>query len=267
MIFFLLLFLQNLNDPELVSLGEKVFSKSCAVGYCHGVGGTAGKGPRLKGRSFQAEYVYRVTRDGIPDSAMPSWNDRLSEREIWAVVGYILSLSDLTEKPTDVSEIPSEATAEKAFFDSSPPPTLKGKALFFDATKKNTRCSTCHAMEGRGIGIGPNLKETAKINLSMDRIQASHSQHTLIVNLQDGESFLALRSEETPEFIRLYDLTLPPPVLRSFKQEEILSLRPTNKWSHKSMLANYTSQELTEIIEYLLWVRFSQKKAVPESVQ
>ena len=34
MIFFLLLFLQNLNDPELVSLGEKVFSKSCAVGYC-----------------------------------------------------------------------------------------------------------------------------------------------------------------------------------------------------------------------------------------
>ena len=254
MICLLLLLSQNLTDPELISLGEEIFAQSCSVGYCHGAAGTAGRGPRLKGHSFQAEYVYRVTRDGIPDSAMPGWANRLSDREIWAVVGYVLSLSDSTETTSSLDMPPGVGPAAFSPF-SGPPQARAGQDLFFDATKGTTRCSTCHAMGGRGIAIGPNLEKSSESDLSIPRIRSTGSHHVLTARLQDGESFPALRFGQTDDQARLYDLTLPPPVLRTFGRGEIQSLRSASDWSHDSVVKSYTDRELEKIIHYFIWLR------------
>ena len=69
-----------------VATGEKIFAQSCSVGYCHGAAGAAARGPRLRGRAFDKNYLYGVIRDGIPKSAMPAWKDRFKEDEIRATV-------------------------------------------------------------------------------------------------------------------------------------------------------------------------------------
>ena len=257
MICLLLLLSQNLTDPEVVSMGEKIFAQSCSVGYCHGTAGTAGRGPRLQGRSFQAEYVYQVTRDGIPESAMPGWADRLSDREIWAVVGYVLSLSESPDSTSSLDMPPGDGPAAFSPF-SGPPRARAGLDLFFDATKGTTRCSNCHAMAGRGIAIGPNLEQAAESDLSIARIRSSRSRHVLSAHLKDGESFPALRFGQDQDYIRLYDLTLPPPVLRTLDRAQIESLRSAGDWSHDSAAKSYTNGELEKIIHYLMWLRSSR---------
>ena len=87
------LVLLALQLPPPVEQGSKLFAKSCATGYCHGAEGAAARGPRLKGRQFERAYLVKVTRDGIPSSAMPAWKERLSVAEIEAVVDYIVHLN------------------------------------------------------------------------------------------------------------------------------------------------------------------------------
>src|SRR2546423_1351867 len=80
-----------------IARGEKIFAQSWSVGYCHGVAGAAGRGPRLRGRTFSKDYLLNVTREGIPTSAMPAWKGRLKDDEIHAVVEYVASLSSATD--------------------------------------------------------------------------------------------------------------------------------------------------------------------------
>ena len=86
MIALALLMAQSVAVPAAGARGEQIFAQNCSVGYCHGIAGVAGRGPRLRGRSFAKDYLYNVTRDGIPSSAMPAWKDRLKEDDIRAVV-------------------------------------------------------------------------------------------------------------------------------------------------------------------------------------
>src|ERR1700730_16699429 len=46
---------QNLTD--VLKQGEQVFAKSCATGYCHGIGGGPSSAPRLAGRGFDQAYI------------------------------------------------------------------------------------------------------------------------------------------------------------------------------------------------------------------
>src|SRR5207247_142081 len=41
-----------------VAAGEKIFALQCSVGYCHGAAGAAARGPRLRGRTFDKNYLY-----------------------------------------------------------------------------------------------------------------------------------------------------------------------------------------------------------------
>ena len=50
------------NLPEVLKQGEKVFSETCATGYCHGVRGTPAGAPRLVGRGFDTG-VHHQHRD------------------------------------------------------------------------------------------------------------------------------------------------------------------------------------------------------------
>ena len=56
---------------------------------------------------------------------MPAWKDRLSEKEIWEVVAYILTLSKLTSDSADspqVSATPQLRSDRKAPVTAGSPP-------------------------------------------------------------------------------------------------------------------------------------------------
>ncbi len=250
----LLLAAQNLVDPSVIARGEKIFAQNCSVGYCHGVAGAAGRGPRLRGRTLDNKYLYKVTHDGIPNSAMPAWKDRLGEEDIRAVVAYVASLATATGEPPATNPMPPGTGPATISPFKGPAQAGRGYVEFFSATRE-THCGTCHTVGGRGIGIGPDL---ARLGAKSPKeiaaaIRGTQSRHVLTAKLSDGEVFPALRSEQTEEQIRLYDLTAPPPVLRSLQRSEIASLTENPGWSHRVIAKDYTAAQLADIIAYIRW--------------
>ncbi len=84
--------------------GAVLFQKNCVI--CHGERGD-GRGIRSQAfstrprdftdRSWRERttprHVYYAIREGVRDTAMPSWRS-MSEQESWEVVAYILSLAE-----------------------------------------------------------------------------------------------------------------------------------------------------------------------------
>ena len=260
MIWLLFLLVQGVSEENMISRGEKIFAQNCSVGYCHGVGGTAGAGPRLRGRELDKDYLHQVIGEGIPRSAMPGWKGRLSDQDVLAVASYVMSLSSATEPIPPTDEMPAEA--EPAVFTdfSGPPQTRPGRDLFFDATR-GTRCATCHSLGGWGISIGPDLtrvesKDPARL---LSLIRGDRSLHVLTARLESGEVFPALRAAQNEQWVKLYDLTSPLPVLRTLEHSEITSIVPAEDWRHESVVHNYQNEELETIIPYLQWVTSAKK--------
>ena len=81
-----------------ISIGGVVYAQSCANQNCHGDQGKAGKAPALAQRGFKRGYVMKVTRQGIPETAMPGWEKQLPVEDLEAVVSYVISLQGATAK-------------------------------------------------------------------------------------------------------------------------------------------------------------------------
>ena len=244
-----LLLAQSAAVPAAVARGEQIFAQNCSVGYCHGVAGAAGRGPRLRGRSFAKDYLYNVTREGIPSSAMPAWKDRLKDGDIRAVVEYVASLASATDPAPPANPMPPGAgpTALPSF--KGPAAAARGRELFFDPAREN--CGVCHQVGGRGIAIGPDLD--AKRQIALSDVEATRSPHVVTAKLKSGEEFPALPGERNENQVRLCDLSLAPPVLRTFVPSEVAALVPTSAWRHSDFVRDYSCPELEAIVVYLRW--------------
>jgi mono/diheme cytochrome c family protein len=248
MIVLALLLAQAAADPAPVARGERIFAQSCSVGYCHGVAGAAGRGPRLRGRSFAKDYLYSVIRDGIPSSAMPAWKSRLKDDDIHAVVEYVASLATATDAAPPANPMPpGVGPASQPVFNGTPQ-AARGRALFSDPVREN--CGVCHAVGGRGIAIGPDLTDSSAL---LSRIHSTESHHVLTASLQSGEQFPALLASQTDGEVRLYDLTSLPPVLRTFARPQVASLAQNSAWRHDDVSKNYSAAELEDVVAYLRW--------------
>ncbi len=241
---------QSAAQPAAIARGEKIFAQSCSVGYCHGAAGAAGRGPRLRGRTFPKDYLDNVIRDGIPSSAMPAWKNRLKDDEIRAVVEYIASLSSATDPAPPANPMPPGVGPAATVGFNGPPQAGRGHVLFFDLTRQN--CGICHSVGGRGVAIGPDLVGKSAEGILND-IHATRSRHVLTAKLTNGEEFPALLAEQNGNAIRLYDLTIAPPVLRSFDRAEVASLVQNPSWRHEGFVKDYSSAELEDVVEYLRW--------------
>ena len=231
-----------------VPRGERIFGQSCSVGYCHGVAGAAGRGPRLRGRSFAKDYLYTVIRDGIPSSAMPAWKDRLKDDDIRAVVEYVASLATAADAAPPANPMPPGVGPATQPDFNGPPQAARGRALFSDPVRES--CSICHAVGGRGIAVGPDLTAAPEL---LNRLHATASRHVLTASLQSGEQFPALLVSQTGDEVRLYDLTSIPPVLRTFAGSQVVSLAQNPAWRHEDLAKTYSAAELGDIVAYLRW--------------
>jgi alcohol dehydrogenase (cytochrome c) len=81
------------STDDDVQTGMRIFAGKCAV--CHGSGGSGWKAPSLNRPGYKHGdsdlAIYKVLRDGIPDTAMIAPNLSFAER--WQVVGYLRTLS------------------------------------------------------------------------------------------------------------------------------------------------------------------------------
>ena len=139
----------------------------------------------------------------------------------------------------------------------------RGRELFASSAK-TTACSTCHALAGIGTAVGPDLRKMA----------ADAPPHGLVLtilmtmteNVQlvktAGGSFPAILSQKTDDGSEFWDLSQTPPVARKLPSKQILSMERDQKWQHPPTGAEYTAQELADIIGFLRWAATGSVKEV-----
>jgi mono/diheme cytochrome c family protein len=214
---------------SMLTRGAEIFRTSCAVAYCHGAEGTAGRAPQLAGRAFNARDLSNVIRGGKAGAGMPGFSQQLKSEDIEAVTQYVLSLSGSAGVGAAVLK---SADAEM------PPAVRKGRALF-DAVRTGG-CGRCHEIGDRGSPVGPDLRTP------------SHT-HVVTASPVDEDPFPAVLIEQTPARVRVYDLSARLPVLRTFVAGQV-RITLGSAWLHSTAVQDYSAAELEAIAAYLRWV-------------
>lgn len=261
----------DFSDPQVTGLGRTIFAKKCSVGYCHGKGGRAGRGPRLRGRKFSRDYVFKVITEGVPSSSMAGWKDRLSDEQIWSTVAYIETLADLEPGATDSTAaeefanltFATEASAQTAPADSNTPAAIvgdpaRGKELFYDLSD-TLNCASCHKINSHKPAVGPDLAQIADKpakdllkDIVLPDALVPQSGQLFGLTTGDGEQLEVIRMGESTTRIKVYVVSTLPPVLRSIKKDQVLSLQPKHRSAMPQTYGqHYTLKQLLDIISFL----------------
>jgi cytochrome c553 len=239
LILFVSLLASGAFAQDVAARGADVYVKSCATGYCHGTKGAGGGAPRLASRGFDEAYIGRVIRLGITGTPMPAFGTTLSRVDLLAVIAYVGSLNGITPNPNlVVPRGPPQRTL--------PPEAARGRALFYEATRGFGRCSTCHLVDSLGIAITDLI---AKIPASTAALRELATPKVITASV-DGESFPALVLSKGVTQVKVYDLTLAPPVLRVFPAASV-KIQEGGTWRHAAVIESYTDAELEGILAFL----------------
>jgi cytochrome c oxidase cbb3-type subunit 3 len=184
-------------DPAAVRTGGALFRERCAE--CHGSDAKGVQGhdlTRLWTSGATDERVFQTIRAGVPSTLMPS--SSAPDDEVRAIVSYLHSLNEV-----NAGTAPAEkATAETARGDTEP-----GERLFWST------CGSCHAVNGRGGRLGPDLSRIA-LTLSREALTrairaptASTGSPYQAVTLvtRDGQRIRGARKSEDAFSIQIMD--------------------------------------------------------------
>lgn len=268
---------QQSDQSANIEAGRRIFTGSCSMGYCHGLGGVGGGGPKLAGRKFSVRYLTQVITEGVPETTMPGFKSSLSKEQLGNLILYVQSLASSTATesnqpvvqehlPTSGSNaaVPTEtAGPSKAIVLTAEDRELMGDAasgrtLFFDSSQA-TNCRACHSIGGRGSKIGPDLADIASKpakdilqSISEPNARVEEKYATLTLTLKDGSKVTGIKRDEDTTTIRLYDTSSLPPISRSFLKAEIARME-TLKTS--AMPADYATKlsrkQLLDLVGFL----------------
>ncbi len=248
----------RLKDPQAIAEGERLFATGCASGYCHGAGGVGGGGPRLRGKQFQPDYLFKIISNGIVGTPMIAFKTELSEDQIWKVVAYVMS-DGKTSAPAS-APVASERAPEPATTPGAAVEVAAGKRLFFDSSHPSQQgsCSACHAYQGEGATIGPDLSSVARqspkqllLGIVMPQTKPGSAYAIIKITLKGGDEVVGIKKEEDAESIRLYDITELPAVLRTIQRSDVARTEAVNRSPHRDYASAYTLKQLLEIIAFL----------------
>jgi hypothetical protein len=145
--------------------------------------------------------------------------------------------------------LPTVQGQEKA----APTPQIERGRELFTNSKKGVACKTCHSLWGLGTAIGPNLSNMASNGSVHSIVMTMHmtmTEHVYRVGTATN-SFPGILKQKYGNRSEYYDLSQIPPVLRTLYANQIVSLERDEKWRHPPAMANYTSQELSDIVAFL----------------
>ncbi|HTS61677.1 MAG TPA: c-type cytochrome [Candidatus Acidoferrales bacterium] len=223
--------------------GAQLYRSNCAIPYCHGPEGTAGRAPRLAGHRYNVNGMFKVITWGIPGTGMPEFTTRLKSGEIADLVAYLMTLGGSPAAPAPVATAPPRPWTAEA---------RAGRALFFDAARTGA-CGSCHELDGWGVPVGPDLARLPPERFHDLREVAARR---VVTARPAGEApFAAVVVERTDARVRVYDLTAEIPVLRSFPASSV-AVEPGAGWRHAR---NYTAGELEIVAGYLRWLARPEK--------
>jgi len=246
----------SLGTPAVVARGDQLFAQGCAVGYCHGTAGTAARSPRLRGRTFERDYLVKVLRDGIPNSAMPAWGDRLTDDDINALVAYIQSLATASSEGPAPAETASLAPPVAVKESELTPEVRQGRELFYDPQRLQ-RCSNCHRLQGIGTSVGVDLAKLSKQQLAADAVNSlryGRPRRVRGIVMKDGDRFAAVVVDRGATETRVYDLKGVPPVFRNLQNTEIQAIQQQSGWRHALAVQGYTTEDLKAVWAFVNWV-------------
>jgi mono/diheme cytochrome c family protein len=223
-----------------VERGARLYRAHCAIPYCHGPDGTAGRAPRLIGHHYNVNAMFKVISWGIPGTGMPQFTTILKTEEISELVAYAMTLAGPAAAPSRALVAPPRALSTEA---------RQGRALFFDAARTGP-CGSCHELDEWGVPVGPDLAALAPDRINDLRTVATRRVGT--ARPAGGQPFPALLVERTETRVRVYDLTAPLPVLRTFAAAGF-TIAPGSTWRHEQVTGIYTRRELETIAAYLRW--------------
>jgi len=150
---------------------------------------------------------------------------------------------------------------------TAPTPQIeRGRQLFTNASK-GVACKTCHQLGGVGTAIAPDLTTMASYGSVHGLVMTMHmtmTEHVLRVKTNIS-SFPGILKQKYADRVEYYDLSQIPPVVRTLLTREIVSTERDTKWHHPPAKANYTAQELADIIAYLKFATLGSKQEVAAS--
>ncbi len=92
------------DDAATIELGKERFGEKCG-GFCHGAGGKGARAPCLICGKFKHgetdDAIARNISDGIPNTAMGAFSDKLNGDEVKAIVAF---LRDAQKKKAEAAQ-------------------------------------------------------------------------------------------------------------------------------------------------------------------
>ena len=261
----------NLDDPQVIRSGRTDFARNCAVGYCHGKEGRPNRGPRLRGRRLERDYLFRVIRDGIPRSSMRGWKQTLTDSQIWGLVAYIEVLAPLGPGDPDPYAAAATTVADPAPADVVASPVIEdptagnlvgdpaaGEQLFFDGSR-DFYCGACHQVAGVGGLVGPDLTSLGErspraifIDTIMPGSYVAPGGELHRLTTVGGAELDVIPAGETRTRIKVYNVGSFPPVLRSFRRDQVREVRPLARSGMPSIyVERYTLKQLLDLVAFL----------------
>lgn len=127
----------------------------------------------------------------------------------------------------------------------------RGRTLF-EKSSKGTPCATCHKMAGIGTAVGPDLKNLC--SAVGPRAIAQSIQMSMTAYVQEvktaGETFPGFVQQKTADEVDVWDLSQTPPTLKKLAAKDV-SMVNNSTWKHPGATADYTPQELADLIAFL----------------
>ncbi len=271
---------QQSNQNASIEAGRRLYVGSCSMGYCHGLNGSGGGGPKLAGRKLSVRYLTQVINNGVEETTMPAFKDRLTKEQLADLIAYLQTLTtananESTTEPGAQEHLPTsgnKAAAQSETAASSKPVAVaitaddrelmgnaaSGRELFF-GTNETTNCRVCHTVKGIGGLIGPDLTSlTARP--AKEILQSIASPHTavdakyatFVITLRNGQSFAGIKRDEDQTTIRLYDTSSLPPVSRAFLKSEVAKTETLKTSPMPADYAKkYSRQQLLDLVGFL----------------
>jgi len=265
----------KLRDKQAILEGARLFAPTCGTGYCHGVGGSGGGAPKLRGRGLEPDYIFKTVSNGVPGTAMIPFKGQYTEEQIWKITAYLLSDEtgpppgsaggdSKTAKPSD-----PRGESKKEEVRDKPTNTLagdakSGRSSFFDSGVPYN-CAVCHKLGGEGGSIGPDLAGSAArsprellASIVMPGKARDPKYQTVTVTLKNGDKVTGIKKEEDADSIRIYDAVELPPVLRTVQKSDVAK---TEQLEQPVMPADYGSRyTLKQLLDLIAFIKTADRE-------